>query len=152
LVLHHATKAASYREGGNPANYVEPHMNNMRGASVLAGAGDLMLELRRPKESNEEATIYMTKQRDIPWEPPARLTLVTAEKPGGGLERARVFWIQGEEAKRLNAQEKEQRKANAEARSEGCRTAVLEKLRALLPDGESGAGLESMFRGTYTKA
>ncbi len=112
VALHHSTKSAGHREDGNPQHYISPDQYNMRGASVLAGGADLMLELRRPKESDVEADIHMVKARFLPHEPPGRLILSTENDPQTGLlTKARVTWLSGAEAVQKRDEAKKAREA-----------------------------------------
>ena len=94
LVVHHSNKAGG-RQGKADLG---ADMANMRGSSVLMGAVDLMLEVRRAKgHGSAAAEVTMTKNRNGSMEFPGRVELFFDDE-------GRVFkveWTHGEQAKLL---------------------------------------------------
>jgi hypothetical protein len=85
VMLHHSNKAASGPDA-------QAGFGNMRGSTILAGAADLMLEVR-PFKDGFGSEIHMTKARDIAREAPGRINITVADG------RATVEWVHGADAR-----------------------------------------------------
>jgi KaiC/GvpD/RAD55 family RecA-like ATPase len=117
LVLHHSSKMGSRQSAQHD---VGPAMENMRGHSILAGAADLMVELRREKAPDDvedspvrvaQTHVEVTKNRNGSLEFDSMLRVEIAR------DRATVTYLNGKLGKAKRDEQKDQRADDRKARA-----------------------------------
>jgi KaiC/GvpD/RAD55 family RecA-like ATPase len=111
LVLHHSSKMGS-RQGRMDMG---ADMSNLRGSSVLQGAVDLMLELRRDPDNLRRAEVTTTKNRNEAMEVPGSVELMIDPADPS---RIAVNWVHGEEALKQHEDRKAAKAAKKERQDE----------------------------------
>jgi KaiC/GvpD/RAD55 family RecA-like ATPase len=103
LVLHHSSKMGA--RGGT--HDVGPSMFNMRGHSILAGAADLMVELRQSETEDRVSSVDVPKNRNGSQEYGGRLELHVNDGDGS----VGVTFLPGGEGKARTQEVREEKKA-----------------------------------------